>query len=68
MHAIGPAREQFDAAVAVQVPCLNGEIIFANVLIGGSNKTLTLQPLSVQARTGLSVAAGVSEFALRLAG
>lgn len=40
----------------------------ANVLIGGSNKTLTLQPLSVQAQTGLNVAVGVSDFTLRLAG
>jgi hypothetical protein len=39
----------------------------ANVLIGGSNKTLTLQPLSVQAQTGLNVAVGVSEFTLRMA-
>lgn len=37
----------------------------ANVLIGGSNQTITLQPLSVQAQTGLNLAVGVSEFQLR---
>jgi hypothetical protein len=36
----------------------------ANVLVGGSNKSIALQPLSVQAQTGLNVAAGVA--ALRL--
>jgi hypothetical protein len=39
----------------------------ANVLVGGSNKTFTLQPLSVQAQTGLNVAAGVTSFELRAA-
>ena len=37
----------------------------ANLLVGGSNKTITLQPLSVQAQTGLNVAAGVTSFQLR---
>ena len=36
----------------------------ANVLVGGGNKSIALQPLSVQAQTGLNVAAGVA--ALRL--
>lgn len=36
----------------------------ANVLVGGSNKSIALQPLSVQAQTGLNVAAGIA--ALRL--
>lgn len=40
----------------------------ANVLVGGSSKTITLQPLSVQAQTGINVAVGVSEFRLRMAG
>lgn len=39
----------------------------ANVLVGGSNQTFTLQPVSVQAQTGLNVAVGVSEFQLRTA-
>jgi hypothetical protein len=36
----------------------------ANVLVGGSEKTFTLQPLSLQAQSGLNVAAGVTSFQL----
>ncbi|RWO48659.1 DUF992 domain-containing protein [Mesorhizobium sp.] len=39
----------------------------ANLLVGGSNRTYTLQPLSVQVQTGLNVAAGVTSFQLRAA-
>lgn len=37
----------------------------ANVLVGGFNKTVTLQPVSAQLQTGLNVAAGVSTLELR---
>ena len=37
----------------------------ANALVGGSNRTVTLQPLSVTGQTGLNVAAGVAELTLR---
>jgi len=37
----------------------------ANVLIGGSNRTVALQPISVQGQAGLNVAAGVAELNLR---
>jgi hypothetical protein len=37
----------------------------ANLLVGGSRDTFTLQPLSVQTQTGLNVAAGVTNFELR---
>lgn len=37
----------------------------ANVLIGGSDRTIALQPVSVQGQTGLNVAAGVAELQLR---
>ncbi|MCV0393949.1 MAG: DUF992 domain-containing protein [Rhizobiaceae bacterium] len=37
----------------------------ANVLVGGSNQTITLQPVSLQAQTGLNLALGVTEFQLR---
>jgi uncharacterized protein DUF992 len=37
----------------------------ANVLIGGNNRTVTLQPLSVQGQAGLNVAAGVAGIDLR---
>lgn len=37
----------------------------ANVLVGGSTRTVTLQPLSVQGQTGLNLAVGVSSLTLR---
>jgi hypothetical protein len=37
----------------------------ANGLVGGSNNTFALQPLSGQAQTGLSVAAGIAGMDLR---
>ncbi|TKT77585.1 DUF992 domain-containing protein [Aquamicrobium sp. LC103] len=37
----------------------------ANVLVGGSDRTFSLQPVSVQAQTGLNLALGVTEFQLR---
>jgi len=32
----------------------------ANVLVGGSNNTISLQPLSIEGNTGLNVAAGIA--------
>lgn len=37
----------------------------ANVLLGGSNRTVALQPVSVQGQTGLNIAAGVTGLELR---
>jgi Protein of unknown function (DUF992) len=37
----------------------------ANALVGGSHKSFTLQPISVQAQTGLNLAAGITSFRLR---
>jgi hypothetical protein len=37
----------------------------ANALIGGSNKSIILQPLSVQAQQGLNIAAGIASLQLR---
>lgn len=37
----------------------------ANVLVGGSNQSVALQPLSVSGQTGLNFALGVSDFELR---
>jgi hypothetical protein len=37
----------------------------ANVLVGGSDRTIALQPVSVQGQAGLNVAAGVAELELR---
>ena len=39
----------------------------ANVLVGGSNRAVALQPLSVQGQVGLNIAAGVSQLELHLA-
>ena len=36
----------------------------ANVLIGGSNNTIALQPLSIEGNTGLNVAAGIAAITL----
>lgn len=37
----------------------------ANVLIGGSQRSISLQPLSLQGSTGISVAVGLAELELR---
>ncbi len=37
----------------------------ANALVGGSNRSVALQPLSVQGQTGLNLAIGVSSLTLR---
>lgn len=39
----------------------------ANVLVGGSNHSVALQPLSVQGQVGLNIAAGVGALDLHLA-
>jgi hypothetical protein len=36
----------------------------ANVLVGGFNRSFTLQPVSIEGETGLNVAAGVGELTL----
>jgi Protein of unknown function (DUF992) len=38
----------------------------ANVLIGGSNRSISLQPISIEGNTGLNVAAGIGAITLRL--
>lgn len=37
----------------------------ANVLVGGNNRTVALQPLSVSGQTGLNFALGVGDLELR---
>ena len=37
----------------------------ANVLVGGSGRSITLQPVSIQGNAGLNVAAGVAAMTLR---
>jgi hypothetical protein len=36
----------------------------ANVLVGGSTRSITLQPLSIEGATGVNVAAGIGELSL----
>lgn len=38
--------------------------VAGNVLVGGSNKTIALQPLSVEGQTGVNVALGVGDLKL----
>ncbi len=42
-----------------------GAGVGANALVGGFGRSFTLQPLSVQAQTGLSLSAGVASMTLR---
>jgi hypothetical protein len=42
-----------------------GAGVGANLLVGGSDRTVALQPVSVQAQTGVNIAAGVSSMELR---
>jgi hypothetical protein len=42
-----------------------GAGVGANVLVGGSNRTVSLQPLSVQGQAGLNLAVGVAGLELR---
>ncbi len=42
-----------------------GAGVGANILVGGSEDTISLQPLSVSAQTGLNFAAGVGSLELR---
>jgi hypothetical protein len=39
----------------------------ANVLVGGSGQTVTLQPVSIEGNTGLNVAAGIAALSLNSA-
>ena len=39
-------------------------VLGATVLVGGSSKQITLQPLSVEGSVGLNVAAGLAEVQL----
>jgi hypothetical protein len=36
----------------------------ANVLVGGSNRSIALQPLSVEGQTGINIAVGIAGLSL----
>jgi hypothetical protein len=40
----------------------------ANVLVGGSNRSVALQPVSVSGQVGLNLAVGIGDLSLRPAG
>jgi Protein of unknown function (DUF992) len=52
----------YDGAAAEATVALG---LGANVLLGGSNRTVALQPLSVTGQTGLNLAVGVASLELR---
>ena len=50
--------------VGVTASATAGVGVGANVLVGGSGRTISLQPLSIEGNTGLNVAAGVAGLTL----
>ena len=66
---LAPSDRKFGALagnyVGATAEATVGAGVGANALVGGSNRTITLQPVSVQAQTGLNVAAGVAGLTLR---
>ena len=59
----GGALAGADEGVSAEATVIGG--LGANVLVGGFRKTINLQPVSVQAQTGLNVAAGIASLHLR---
>ena len=51
--------------VGVSASATVGAGVGANALVGGFGRSITLQPLSVEAQTGLALAAGVASLRLR---
>jgi len=60
-----PARSLVGGYGGVSAEATVGVGVGANALIGGSDKSIVLQPLSVQAQQGLNIAAGVASLELR---
>ncbi|WP_340329857.1 DUF992 domain-containing protein [Microbaculum marinum] len=66
---LGPSKQVAPGSLAGSYSGLSAEAtvgvgVGANALIGGSNRSIVLQPLSVQAQEGLNIAAGVSALEL----
>lgn len=61
---LAPSNKRFGALAGnyggASAQATVGAGIGANVLVGGSDRTITLQPLSVQGQTGLNLAVGVA--------
>ena len=60
-----PARSLVGGYGGLSAEATVGVGVGANALIGGSDKSIVLQPLSVQAQQGLNIAAGVASLELR---
>jgi len=64
-----PGHKQFGALAGryggASAALTIGAGLGANVLVGGLNRSVSLQPVSLQSETGLNVAAGVTELELR---
>jgi hypothetical protein len=60
-----PPRSLNGTYAGVSAEATVGLGIGANALVGGSQRSIILQPLSVQAQEGLNIAAGVSKLRLR---
>ena len=75
-HGVGsvrPVGRPMRGALAGSYVGATGEATFAvglgaNVLVGGSNRSVALQPVSVTGQTGINIAAGVADLQLRPAG
>jgi Protein of unknown function (DUF992) len=62
----GPKRGALAGDYAgVDASATVGAGVGANALVGGFGRSFTLQPLSIQAQTGLALAAGVASMTLR---
>ena len=59
-----PSRALAGRYVGVSGEATIGVGLGANALLGGSNQTIALQPISVQAQTGLNLAIGVASLTL----
>ena len=66
-YLIGPGDLR-GAYAGVSAGASIGRGLGGNALLGGSNDTIALQPLSVQGQSGLSVAAGIAGLSLYDAG
>ena len=69
---VAPTRGLPHGALAGKYVGASGDIsvglgVGANALVGGSNNTIALQPLSIEGNTGLNVAAGIAGVTLSAA-
>jgi len=65
--SVRPGALQGDYAGAT-ASATAGVGVGANVLVGGLDRSITLQPLSISGDTGLNVAAGIGNISLRFVG